>query len=364
MIVLTEETRDFCLKQDLPVKMLDNYPECYLKFDKNRIEKTLHYLEQQKGAIIFFECFNIIEDIHTLKKFFLNHGSGLKFWLHRWRIRLINQCDYVSAIGPYNKKKLINLGVKEEKLIDIGPLRLATILNKGNYSQSRERVFDLAQKKVPIISYIPTWFGATSVRYTGMEIVRNISSDYILLFKPHPQTPPEILKDYERLIAHKKNVIFIEEGSTVVDLLALYKISDLFIGDVSSTIVDSILLDKPIIFAMDCDMRKHELTVNPYIMAKRIVKLLFKVGDKPFDQWRILFEPIREILEHCEKVDTYSAKDINSVIERSLAKGINKKAWTMGKKNMFYNLDSDPVEELSRKIIEIMGKAPLGSAQT
>lgn len=84
-----------------------------------------------------------------------------------------------------------------EKFVKIGVPRWDEIIKNKGLVKNQKRIYEkigLANKK--IIAYIPTWIGnITSVRYTGIEIAKNISDDYILLFRSYPVTPDNILNN-------------------------------------------------------------------------------------------------------------------------------------------------------------------------
>lgn len=216
-IVLSDEARQYCEKQHYPVRMMDRYtpkrlpfrsPDIlnYSRFDFSEIPNTLSYLNRQKGIIFFFDTFTGLPKLKTLVKIMLFHGNSLKTrWFRPWRLAALNHFDYMTTLGPFWENKLRNGGVRADKFLQIGQSRCDEIIQQANGSPIRAHIDALTGTQgLPILTYMPTWYGTTSVRDVGKEIIRNISDDFILLFRPHPETPASLIREYEVLIEKKK----------------------------------------------------------------------------------------------------------------------------------------------------------------
>jgi CDP-glycerol glycerophosphotransferase (TagB/SpsB family) len=353
MVVLSHEAAAKARRWQVPVKVLDDLPGAYLTFGRGDVARTVAYLEERRGAVVYFECFDMMQYLEKSRQFVLFHGNGLKDWLNEWRVRMINRCDYVAALGPNNREKLLRGGVEEKRLAPVGVLRWDRIIAGAHDRGLKARICERAGGQGPVVTYIPTWFGPTSVRYTGLKMAEAIDSRYIMVVKPHPQTPKEILDRYREMAARKGRIIFFDDED--VDIVALYEASDLIIGDASSVMVDSFLADKPLIFALDASMKKFEPSADPAERAVRFLKVLFGVGNRPFRRLGRLYRPIREMFDYCEKVDTFSAGNINDVIARTLDRGIDEEAWRAGKERMFYSLGGDAAETVAADIRKVLG---------
>ena len=224
------------------------------------------------------------------------------------------------------------------------------IIKNKSIIKDKECIYEkigISNKK--IVTYMPTWCGLTSVKFTGKEILKNISDDYILLFRPHPSTPDYIIKDYLSIIEKKDNILYIPENKYPdISIRDIYLLSDIFIADVSSVLTDSILTDKPIILALD----NQDIIIfddGLYTFFKSVLKkIVFFGGQNPFKHRLISarYTPIKEIFDVVEKVNTTNAFLINEKIEKSLNNGIDTAAWTSVKNSFFYDVEGRSIEKL------------------
>lgn len=347
-IVLSEEAKSFCEVKRVNVRAIDNYPEECLKFNLDKIKDTIDYLNSHDGIVFFYEAFNVIPELTALKKIMLFHGNSLKDWFNEWRFSMISQCDYISTLTPAREEILRKYGINESKFIRVGIARWDEIIKNKGMIKNQNRIYEkigISNKK--IVTYMPTWFGLTSVKFTGKEIIKNISSDYILLFRPHPSTPGYIIKDYLNIISKKINVLYIPENKYKdISLMDIYLLSDIFIADMSSVLTDSILTDKPIILALDNKDIIDYVNLSDFL--KSILKKMVFFGQNPFDSNLVLdsYKPIQEIFDIAEKVNTNNAFLINEKIERSLNKGIDVSAWGYVKSRFFYDVEGHSVEKI------------------
>lgn len=323
-IVTTKDAKIFCEEKGLKTIMLDDFAEQTILSDCSLLKKTIKFLNEQEGVIFFFDTFKIINNIKSLKKIMLFHGNSLKDqWFEEWKIEYINNCDYITSIGPNWEKVMISKGINEKNIIRIGQTRCDAIINPKENSSSKDIVNGMTNSQgKKIVAYMPTWYGPTSVEIVGKKIIEFISNDYILLFKPHPETPKNIIDEYELLISKKQNIIHVAENRYKgFDLTTLLLISDIFIVGFSSVLIDCLLVNKPIIFASD---ESSELTINK-------------------------FEPIKDVFDHCSKLTVKNVNVLNEIIEESSVDTIK---WEKSKKNIFFNLNGDSIETLKQFLIK------------
>jgi len=355
-IVLSEQSRRFCEAQGVKTLMADDYPEGYLKLDPRRIAGTLAYLQSCRGVLLLFDAFSFLPAITNLTKFMLFHGNSLKDWFDPWHIEMINACDYVTALSPFRKERMLRRGVDPAKLLDIGLTHWDEIVAGRGTVTRQERLFGkLGCTPRKVVAYLPTWHGMTSVCFTGKEIVRNISDDYALVFRPHPATPAPCIEEYLEIIARKPNVLYVPENRYAdLTLTDLYAASDMFIGDMSSTIIDAMLTDKPIAFALDPGYPPTRSVVKK---LKRLVKALLYYGKSPFEIYRQVFGPVRELLAASDKIELSSARSINDVVSKSLSRGTPIAALRAVQERMFFSREGDATERLTRLIASCTGVA-------
>lgn len=349
-IVLSEQSRRFCEAQGVKALMTDDYPEGYLKLDPRRIEGTLAHLRSRRGVLLLFDTFSFLPAITNLTKFMLFHGNSLKDWFDDWHIEMINACDFVTALSPFRKERMLRRGVDPAKLLDIGLTRWDEIVAGRGTVTRQERLFaKLGCTPRKVVAYLPTWHGMTSVCATGKEIVRHISDDYVLVFRPHPATPAPFIEEYLEIIAEKPNVLYVPENRYAdLTLTDLYAASDMFIGDMSSTIIDAMLTDKPIAFALDPG---YPPTRSVMKRLKRLVKALVYYGKSPFQVYQHVFDPVRELFAASEKIQLSNAPSINEVVSRSLSGGAPVAALRAVQERMFFSREGDATERLARIIM-------------
>lgn len=323
-IVTTIEAKEFCDKKGLRTLMLDVLPQKNEHHICSHLKNTIEFLNNQEGVIFFFDTLNIIEKITSLKKIMLFHGNSLKdIWFQDWRIPLINKCDYVTSLGPNWEKVMISRGVDENKILQIGQTRCDAIIHAEENVLAQKKVNELTNSTgKKIVAYMPTWHGPTSVEQVGKKIIEQIGDEYNLLFKPHPETPTNIIEEYDALISKKHNVIHVAENKyKELDLTSVILISDIFIVDHSSILIDCLLVNKPMIFA----------------------------SDKPFESTIEKYEPIKDVFDHCTKLTEENIQQINEIIEMS---SFDNSKWEKSKKNIFYDTKGDSIETLKNYLIE------------
>jgi CDP-glycerol glycerophosphotransferase (TagB/SpsB family) len=234
----------------------------------------------------------------------------------------VKDCDFIAAHGPHKEALLLEWGIHPEKMLRIGITRSDELIKNRGKVINQDLVYKITGLKgKKIISYLPTWWGSViSVEDIGKEIIRKINDDYILIFRPHPDTPDELIKEYEKLIEHKQNIIYLPENRfrniSLVDILLM---SNMFIVDCSSVLTDAILTDKPIMFALS--------EKCPVIIEE-------------------VYEPMKEIFEYSIKLTMDKVDRINENIKASLNKKCNPDAWNIVKKRICYGLEGNSTEKL------------------
>jgi len=127
-----------------------------------------------------------------------------------------------------------------------------------------------------------------------------------------------VINEYQELITQKRNVLYVPENKYKdINFIDLFSLSDGFIVDMSSALVDCILTDKPIIFALG---KNHQIEK---------------------------YKPIKEIFDASQKI---TVENINDVLTKSLNTGIDKETWATSKNIMFYNLKGDAIQSLTQFI--------------
>ncbi len=279
----------------------------YIAID-NKFAKTTNYLNLNARVVIFYELFDY-PGLSEPRRVFLTHGNMLKnyFKMHPRRLEIINQYDHMAALGPFMKQEFIRSGIDRRKLIDIGIARTDEVIAEAS-ANTTERIQQLGiPTDKPVVSYLPTFWGDSTVDGLGIQILDNISEDYTVIFRPHPQTPKKIISKYAKVLSHN-NVFFLPEtGGTQPSLIDVYAASSIIIGDLSSVMLEAILLNKPLIFALP----PSQTNIEPHSQLENIKRI-------------------------CKNVSSDNVANINTIIKESLNTGINKDVWENTKANSFF----------------------------
>ena len=290
------------------------------------VRETFGFLEQNADVVLFYELYEFTKfsRLNWPKTIFLTHGNMLKDYMGMYsrRIKLMEAYDYMAGLSPYLKKKHVGLGIPVEKILDIGIARNDE-MTKG-YSQassaaSAANKLGVSEER-PIVAYLPTYWGPSSIHTLGKAIIENFPTDKTLVFRPHPQTPQSILSSYQELIRKSLNKNIVYSSATTeslgVTLSELLRASSAVIVDVSSVVLDAVLLEKPILFAYDQDSLQSESS----------------------------YEMIVEIAESSQSVTTSSVKDLPSLIDNAIENRVSKDIYNKVLERAFYGYRGDAVD--------------------
>lgn len=316
VIAVNDKPRQWTRFSPLVAKPYANY----VRIGKD-LKATSDYLNKHAKVVIFYEPFDFAPELRLTrpKTVFLTHGFMLKDYMTKSnRLEIIKQYDYMAAIGPYLKQKFISeYSINPKKLVDIGIARTDVIGAKRQkmiVSKSLVAQTGIAPKK-RIIVYAPTFWGPSSVDNSGLNFVRNFPEDYTLFFRPHPQTPKKILEKYRRLIKDRPNIVYAPEGRyTSATLENLLLACSVIVGDLSSVMIEAILIEKPLVF-MSCN----------------------GVTD---------YSAIQEIYDYSQKVDLNTV-DIKSVIDLAIKTGVDRSVWSANQRNNFFNFAGDSTKAIA-----------------
>ncbi len=280
-----------------------------------RFGKTATFLNERAQVLILYELFEFSHKLalNTPKKVFLTHGNMLKNYFHMYprRLEIVQTYDYMAALGPYMKKEFIKSGISPDKLVDIGIARTDEIVamsGKVSIPQSLQKLG--VSKKSPIVSYLPTFWGDSSVEHLGPKILAAMPTDYTVLFRPHPQTPPHILQKYSDVC--KQNNIFLvaESGPESPSLLDILLASSVIMGDLSSVMLEALLLDKPLVF-VETDSSRNANSHNQ----------------------------LHEVQQFSQTIAADTVDSTDTIIQAALEKGVDTALWEQTKQNSFYDYD-------------------------
>lgn len=326
-VVTSKQAQETLQIYDVPVVCIDDVPDLFLEFDM-RIRNTVRMLNKEARVVLFYELFAFpkLATLTKPKKIFLTHGNMLKSYMtaNPHRLKIFRSYDYMASLGPYLRRQFIEAdGIPPQKLIDVGIARTDEVIkHKGSVFGYRSLAKELGlDDSKPLISYMPTFWGASSVYHIGKELVRNLPDEYNLVFRPHPQTPAPVIAEYEFIIKDKPTVRFVADGmSRNIDMLTLLNASSAIVGDVSSVMLEAILADKPLLFA--------EVTGREEIEAQDL-------------------SSISELVDYSTKLNIDNIHDIKNILSNTLVRGIDQSIWRTIKERVFFHYDGTSVKSIA-----------------
>jgi len=344
-VVLSKRAKREAEAYGVPVIALDNKPYRWMRFGRkikpvshytkidSRHKTTTDFLNKHAKVVLFYELYDFDESVRLTKPktIFLTHGNMLKDYMgQNNRLEIVKQYDYMAALGPYLKKKFIADGIDPKKLVDLGVARTDDIVEHAGEVYIDDKLkeepgIDPAKK---IVAYMPTFWGASSIYNTGLEIVKNMPDEYTLIFRPHPQTPAKLLRKYLRIIRTKDNVIYAPEGKFKnLGLVDIFNASSVIIGDVSSVMLEAILTKKPLVFAYDTG--EYKQSENDYVSIVDIVK---KSG----------------------KVYSETAHQLPMILQKAFSDAVDESLWNQTIKQNFYCADGTSVSAIKKFITSLL----------
>lgn len=346
-VVLSQKTKREVERYGVPVIAIDNKPYAWRRFGwrlkpishyleiGSDLKKTTDFLNDHAKVVLFYELYDFAEPVRLTKPqtVFLTHGNMLKDYMaSNDRIRTFEQYDYMAALGPRLKHQFIERdGIPTGKLIDLGIARTDQIYDLRNQKPNTDLLHQLGLDPArPVIAYLPTFWGASSVYHTGLEIVRNFPANYSLIVRPHPQTPRELLWKYRRLCRDRPNVVLAPEGKFYqLGLLDVFAISSAIIGDISSVMLEAILLDKPLLFAYD----KSE-----------------------YAQGQQDYQAIADVAQYSQAITPGTTPQLPTIIQTALQRGIDPIVWSQTKDAMFFHHDGTSIKTITTFVKSLLDK--------
>lgn len=326
-MVISKSAEKALKMYDVPVVCLDDSPNLFLHFDRS-VKKTIDYLNKHAKVVLFYELFGYsrFARIKSPTTIFLTHGNMLKSYMtmNPKRLKIMKDYDYMVALSPHLKKEFIEEnGIDPKKLIDYGIARTDEVIRYKGKIHGRSKIASILglDPNLPMLSYMPTYWGASSVHHIGREMIRHLPDDYTLIFRPHPQTPGYIIDTYLSIIKRRPNVRYAPDGfNRDIDMLSLFNASSAIIGDVSSVMLEAILVDKPLIFA--------GVTGREELESKDL-------------------SSIKELVDYSTRLNVNNIAYLKNLLESALIRDIDPDIWHATKERVFFHYDGTSVDSIS-----------------
>lgn len=186
-------------------------------------------------------------------------------------------------VVPYYQEAF---AIPEERIYATGIPVTDAYFDEAGKERRRQRVWQQYPqlKDKHCLLYAPT-FRVTDreneellTQFDVEEVQEALGEDWIILIKMHPKFPTENIPSNEHCV----------NMTDYSDITDLYMVSDMLITDYSSTVVEYVLLDKPVVlFAYDLEKydrgfyRDYQSTVPGEIAfsTEQLIKILKKNGD-------------------------------------------------------------------------------------
>ncbi len=334
-VVLSRAARERLEPYGVPVRVVDDIPYAWRRtgprFERtdqylhvpSSARRTVAYLEEHARVVLFYELFDFGRPLRLRgpRTVFMSHGNGIKpYFTGRNRVRLANDHYAVAAPGPYGREVLAGLGVRRDVLVDLGIARTDEVLARRGprtmTTQLRKVVGDVDGSSV--FTYVPTYWGPTSVDTLGFELVAGVRDNQVLLVRLHPQTPDRIVAAYRLAASRRPHVHLLHADRQGLGLLDVLAAADAIVGDVSSVMIEALLLDKPLVFAVD-DASKGMLTRDHPIS---------RVVEKSAHLWP-------------------GTRDHAATLDAAVGAGIDSSVWEATKQQLFFHADGTSVQHIA-----------------
>ncbi|MFQ6677777.1 MAG: CDP-glycerol glycerophosphotransferase family protein [Fidelibacterota bacterium] len=264
--------------------------------------KQVHVIREKTDAKRLAKCSSLNPDIlfvgnvrktHPIANdqtltVMIYHGIGLKTSYYK---DTSPQIDVYAIESQERMDHMLSKGFNKDQLALCGFTKLDPLIKSKNRDQKDLlRELKLNEDKKTVF-YTPTFY-PSSIEKTVKSLV-NHDFDFNLIIKMH-QFSWQMKKyryhiDAIQKLGGKENVYIVDKANT--NIIDYYLISDLLLTDISSTLFEFLILNRPIVQCLDFTFRNHH-KLFPWLVNKR------------FDKARM------------KKVDfTYQIKDANLLVE-------------------------------------------------
>ncbi len=265
------------------VSLSSNEGEAKLNIFKNIFtNKPVHVIQAKTEEKRLAQCANLKPDILFIgnierNSLFANkqtlsvmiyHGIGLKSSYYK---DTSSQIDIYAIESQGRINNMLSMGFKKEQLALCGFTKLDPLINssvKDHHKALEAPGLDINNKTV---FYTPTFY-PSSVEKTVESLIKN-DFRFNLILKLH-----QFSWQMEKYIHHieaikelskKVNVYIVDKMD--INIIDYYLISDLLLTDISSTMFEYLVLDRPIVQCLDFTYRKHHKLI-PGLVNKRFDK--------------------------------------------------------------------------------------------
>lgn len=229
---------------------------------------TLQYIEPQLlvAALLRQEISCLVISDHAPRRFLplqkrgclivqTHHGVSFKSYL---TAESYDDYDLTLLPGESSYRRIVQAGNTHslDRLQIVGLPKLDPLFTPEKPGE-RERVLkalDLSNR--PTVLYCPTWNNLGANLYHSslnsfLPLLQEWSDQYNLIIKPHPntfETEPELIASLKAMIEQKTPIKLIDRSSPFCwDAIPLYRLADIYLGDVSSTNMEFFTTAKPVV---------------------------------------------------------------------------------------------------------------------
>lgn len=191
------------------------------------------------------------------------HGIGLKSSFYK---DMDDDIDLYAVESMNRVENMINAGLNREKIVCCGLTKLDPLFSNS------KRNFDISvwrlNPELKTVFYTPTFY-PSSVEKT-VDALLNHSLDFNLIVKLHQFSwQLEKYTQHQEIVqklSQKKNVYIVPQYD--IEILQYYLASDLLLTDISSTMFEYLVLNRPVVQCLDMTFRKHHELI-PWLVNQR-----------------------------------------------------------------------------------------------
>lgn len=274
-------------------------------------KKRLAVCSSLKPDILFVGNTGKIHELtkgNTLKVM-IYHGIGLKTSYYK---DTSSDIDIYAIESQERVDNMLAKGFKKKRLALCGFTKLDPLIKsceKDPQNLLKEIGLDVDRKTV---LYTPTFY-PSSIDKT-VKSLRNNDYDFNLIVKMHQFSwQLEKYRSHVEAISElgkKRNVYLIDK--TEFNIIQYYSVSDLLLTDISSTLFEFLVLNRPIVQCLDFSFRKHH-KLFPWLVNKRFDKARMEKVNFTYqiNNADLLVESVNKILESPDELKNARTKAIS-----------------------------------------------------
>lgn len=214
---------------------------------------------------------------------FISHGVGLK--ISYIKNPAINKFDYIFSPGPAIKKLHSEIITDQSKIVKAGLPITDRIQSLKAERKDKNHLFPESRKKT--ILYAPSWSTSIDRISLNTEILEYFAkqSEYNVIIRPHPLLmKPEMCYgvNWSHVFNKMQSDHIYLHNAPNTNIYDVFGISDLMVTDISSTLYEFTLLNKPVIIYDPNHMFDFYQAQEEYLLLSKTVETVNDIENISF----------------------------------------------------------------------------------